>query len=115
MINIEKYFKNKIILELINPYKIITSQNEVDCIICNLLDSKKIPNIIFEDYELKTYFYAKISDYNIEYKYINCNSSIERFFEDIQTDKLILFNNINNCKDSDILKIIKNTPGIIIC
>jgi hypothetical protein len=115
MININNYIKNENTLNIINPYKIIDDFNEVDIMVCNILDDKKIPNLIFSNLELKNYFYSKLEDYNIKYNYINCNSSIERFFNDIQNDGLILFNNINNCKDPDIIKIIKNTDGIIIC
>ena len=115
MIDVNKYIKNEYTLNLLTPYKIVKNQIDVEVIVSNILDFKKVPNLIFSDNELKNYFYYKLDEYNIDYNYVNCNSSLERFFNDIHQEGLIIFNNINNCKDENILKIIKNTPGIIIC
>ena len=115
MIDINTYIKNDNIVNIIKPYQIISSVDEVEIIICNIIDGKRTTNLIFDNNELKKYFYYRLDEYNVDYSYINCNSNLERFFNDIQQDNLLIFNNINNCKDENIIKIIKNTPGLIVC
>ena len=96
-------------------FKIMKDEIDVDLFIINNIHLNNSHNILFEDHSLKNYFYSKLDEYGFNYKYVNCNSSIERFFNDIDPNKLNIFNNINICNDKDIIKIIKNTPGILIC
>lgn len=116
MINIDKYIKNTTIKEVFKEnYKLIETFEDIDCFIYNIQMNKKLYNLLFSNHSLKNYMYSKLDEYCIEYNYINCNSSIERFFNDIQNDGIKIFDNINNCQNEDIIKIIKNTAGVIIC
>jgi predicted AAA+ superfamily ATPase len=55
-----------------------------------------------------------LEDLDNEFNIINCNSGIERFYNDYQLEGVKVFDNLNLCKDQDILKIVKNTKGILI-
>lgn len=70
-------------------------------------------NVIFENTSLKAYTFDKIQtlcDVNI----INCNSTLERFCESL-SDGLNIFDNIDKCKNEDILCIVLNNKGILSC
>lgn len=47
---------------------------------------------------------------------INCNSSYEKFVEDMENyyDDLTIFNNIGNCTDQRIIDIIANTTNLLV-
>lgn len=66
--------------------------------------------IVFESHALKNYFLE-----NSPKTIINCNSSFERFCDDMALyGKDIIFNNLNYCNDFDILNILRNTNNILI-
>ena len=75
----------------------------------------KYRNVIFEKSSLKSYCFAEIQkrcDVNI----INCNSCLDRFCESLSNGQAInIFDNINKCKNIDILKLIINRKGILVC
>ena len=74
-------------------------------------DIKKHTIIEFENTSIKNYFLQQTKD-----KIINCNSSYNRFCEEMNKyfSEDTIFNNLNQCNDIDILNIIKNTNNIII-
>lgn len=115
-VNINTYIQNEEMRDIFSKsFKIIKDEVDVDVFIVNDIYLNNSYNLLFECPSLKNYFYSKLDEYGFNYKYVNCNSSLERFFNDIDPDKLNIFNNINACNDKDIIKIIKNTPGILIC
>lgn len=93
--------------------KIIKYYQEVDDIIFNI-ESINNKNIYFSNNNLKHYFLSKLLETNDIFNIINCNSGIERFYIDYQAEGIKVFDNLNLCKDPDILKIVKNTKGIFI-
>lgn len=78
------------------------------------IDSNKNVNLKFLSNNLKHYFFSRLQESNDIYNIINCNSGIERFYIDYQLEGIKIFDNLNLCKDFDILKIVKNTKGISI-
>lgn len=73
-------------------------------------------NIIFEKSSLKNYCFSKIKELCEDVVIVNCNSCLERFCENIQQDSEVrIFDNLNQCKNPDILNLIKNLKGTIIC
>jgi len=72
-------------------------------------------NVIFEKSNLKTYCFSKIREY-VDVNIVNCNSSLERFCESV-TDQheLTIFDNVNTCHDVDILNLVVNKKGILVC
>lgn len=91
--------------------KLINDYNEVDFLLFDI-EYNNYLNLQFKNNNLKNYFLSKLNELNINTNLINCNSSIERFYDDYQQEGLKVFFNIDLCKDFDILKIVKNTPGI---
>ena len=93
--------------------KQIRDYQEVDNLIYKL-DNIKNLNLKFSNNNIKHYFFSKLQELNDVYNIINCNSGIERFYNDYQLEGIKVFDNLNLCKDVDILKISKNTKGILI-
>lgn len=91
--------------------KVINDYNEVDFLLFDI-EYNNYLNLQFKNNNLKNYFLSKLNELNINTNLINCNSSIERFYDDYQQEGLKVFFNIDLCKDFDILKIVKNTPSI---
>lgn len=65
--------------------------------------------VIFDSIVLKNYFIS-----NTNRTIINCNSSYERFIEDMNTyfDDKTIFNNVNFCNDFRILDMIDKTNNL---
>lgn len=91
--------------------KIINDYDEVDFILFDI-EYNTYLNLQFKNNNIKNYFLSQLNKLNINTNLINCNSSIERFYNDYQKDGLKIFFNMDLCKDFDILKIVKNTQGI---
>lgn len=74
-------------------------------------------NLLFETSYIKEHFFSTLREYDVNIKIINCNCNYDRFLEDFnENDKsLCIYNNVNNCKDLDILNIIKENKGLLIC
>ena len=88
----------------------INTFEDVDLFIFNINENIDI-KLKLKNKNLKYYLFSKVQEYcNI----INCNSSIERFYEDLQNKGIIIFDNINLCRDEQIIKIVENTKGIVI-
>lgn len=94
--------------------KIYNDYESIDNLLLSIDNEYIDINISFDNNNLKYYFLSKLEDLNNIFNIINCNSGIERFYIDYQLDGIKVFDNLNLCKDSDILKIVKNTKGIII-
>lgn len=94
--------------------KIYSDYESIDNLLLGINNECIDINISFDSNNLKYYFLSKLEDLNNTFNIINCNSGIERFYIDYQLDGIKVFDNLNLCKDSDILKIVKNTKGIII-
>lgn len=73
-----------------------------------------LTNIIFSTSSLKKYFIDKLVLTREDANIINCNCSIDIFYENI-FDGLLVFNNILKCKHQEIIDEIKNYKGIFIC
>ena len=75
----------------------------------------KIPHhrllIEFDNSVVKNYFVNNIRD-----RIINCNSSYNRFYGEMESyfSQDTIFNNLELCNDRDILTLIRNTNNIMI-
>jgi hypothetical protein len=88
--------------QLMENYTLIESIEGVDKII-NALNCGLYMNIKFKTSNLKDYFIDKITTSRPESNIINCNCSIDSYFEN-QFNGLIIFNNINKCHYIEILE-----------
>ena len=77
----------------------------------------KYVNIFFKSSSLKDIFIDRLSIIRPDVTIINCNCSVDKFYEnDIESIKgLIIFNNIKKCKHSEIIESIKKYKGVLIC
>ena len=101
--------------ELAKSCMTIRDIEEVDNLVLRISNGK-ITNVIFEKTSLKYYFFTKIHDVCENVNIINCNSCLERFCESIQKSaQITIFDNLNQCKNPDIINLIKNRKGIIVC
>lgn len=99
--------------QLMENYTLIESIEGVDKII-NALNCGLYMNIKFKTSNLKDYFIDKITTSRPESNIINCNCSIDSYFDN-QFNGLIIFNNISRCKYKEILEDIKKYKAINIC
>ena len=99
--------------QLFEEYQFIESIEGVDEIISSL-NCGIYTSIKFKNSGLKDYFIDKITTCRPETNIINCNCSIDRFYNN-DFDGLLIFNNLLQCKHQDILNEIKNYKGIFIC
>lgn len=79
------------------------------------ISNGELQNVIFEKSYLKSYCFAKLQEL-CDVQIINCNSNLERFCESLENKaKVTIFDNVNLCKDIDILSIVLNKKGILVC
>ena len=91
----------------------INNFDEVNAVVNNI-NNGEYKNIIFENTYLKERFLSRLKMLRPDYNLINCNSSINRFFEN-DFNGLIVFDNIKKCKDKKILEEIKKYKAVLIC
>lgn len=109
------FARNYIQQELAKSCITIRNIEEVDNLVLHISNGTMI-NVIFEKTSLKYYFFTKIHDVCENVNIINCNSCLERFCESIQENaQITIFDNLNQCKNSDIINLIRNRKGIIVC
>lgn len=100
--------------ELTKYYSTVNNFEEADEFVLKVRNGQ-LNNVLFATYSLKTYCFSKILQY-CDANIINCNSCIERFCEDLNKEsKISIFDNINYCKDINILNIVRNRKGILVC
>jgi hypothetical protein len=107
---VKNEFAKKQILE---DYKFVDSIEGVDKMISSL-NCGIYENIKFKTSSLKDYFIDQITTVRPETNIINCNCSIESYFEN-NFSGLIIFNNISRCKYQEILEDITNYKAIRLC
>lgn len=98
--------------------------NESCVIISNINESEKIAievsmgasyNIIFETSSLKQRFFSVLREQLGDICIINCDSMNDRFINDLNNSYgLVVFDNVNKCKDLELFNYIK-TNKVIIC
>lgn len=71
-------------------------------------------NIVFDNTLLKDSFIDKLSSIRPDINVINCNCTINSFFEN-SFDGFLVFNNLKRCKHLEIIEEIKRYKGILIC
>ena len=99
--------------QIFENYIFIESIEGVDNVI-NTLNCGIYANLKFKTTNLKNYFIDRITTIRPESNFINCNCSVERYFEN-QFNGFIIFNNIGKCKHQEILEDIENYKAINIC
>jgi len=114
MINLESFIKIDFLKEEMKKNStVVTSFQEADAFALDVSQGK-MTNVVFETTALKTYCFTKIKDM-CEVNIINCNSNLERFCESSVNKGITIFDNINSCRNLDILSMVVNRKGILVC
>lgn len=71
-------------------------------------------NFIFNTSNLKEHFFDVLQTARQDITIVNCNCSTERFYE-YDLSGVVIFDNIKKCKNSEIIEVVKNSKGILIC
>ena len=77
---------------------------------CN--DLKNI-NIVFKNSMIKNHFIDSLSTARPDINVINCNCSVDKFFEN-DFSGFLVFNNLKRCQHSEIIEEIKNHKGVLL-
>ena len=91
----------------------ISTIDEADKIISEVSYGRYV-NIVFEHSGLKDYFINNLHTQRPDINVINCNCTVNKFYEN-DFDGLLIFNNVKKCKHNEIVEEIKKHKGILIC
>lgn len=102
--SVDKLFENYICIDTIEK-----ADKMLSCI-----SMGKYANIVFKNSIIKNYFIDTVSIIRPDAKIINCNCSVDKFFEN-DFNGLLIYNNLKHCKFSEIIEYISNHKGILLC
>lgn len=113
MIDLSTFIQTKEIKEELEKNCVVIRSTDDADLFALEVSQGKLHNVIFEKSSLKSYTFSKIQ-ISTPINIINCNSTLERFCESLD-DRLNIFDNVNLCKNIDILNILINKKGILVC
>ena len=105
----DEFLKNRLFDEGVY----ISTIDEADKIISEVSYGRYV-NIVFEHSGLKDYFINNLHTHRPDINVINCNCTVNKFYEN-NFDGLLIFNNVKKCKHAEIVEEIKKHKGIMIC
>lgn len=116
LISLSMYIKNEFIKKkFYESYIVVDSIEEAEDVAYRVSQGEFI-NILFESSSIKDRFFNIIDTNRPDISIINCNSNKDRFEDAVwQSSGPIIFNNVGECNDNDILNIIKDKKGIFVC
>lgn len=91
----------------------ISTTDEADDLVSDVSYGRYV-NIVFKNSSIKEYFIDKLNTHRPDANIINCNCTIDKFYEN-NFDGLLVFNNIKKCKHLQIIEDLQNYKGILIC
>ena len=72
------------------------------------------PNITFRSSYIKDYFISRLSEYRPDLNVVNCNCTVDRFYEN-HFGGLLVFDNVRKCGHLEIIEEVKQYNCVIIC
>ena len=73
-------------------------------------------NLKFTTYSIKNRFMQEVSIQYPGVVFINCNSSKDKFFNNVyDACNKIIYNNVEKCQDEEILEFINKKRGVFVC
>lgn len=102
--NIDIFFENNICIESIDRINKLAMS----------VSYGNYANIVFKNSLLKERFLEKLSVYHDDLNVINCNCTIDRFFEN-SFNGFLVFNNLKHCKYKEIIEEISKHNAVLIC
>ena len=102
--DIDKLFENCICID--------TIENAIDTAI-NVFYGN-YANIVFESSLIKDRFLEKLYTINPNINIINCNCTVNRFFEN-DFNGFLVFNNLKKCQHKEIIEEVKKYNAVLLC
>lgn len=117
MKNLSTYIRDSFIkyslCEMLESHEYVESIEQASKLI-NEVNYGKTCNLIFKNSHIKEYFIDNLHTVRPDINVINCNCSIERFYEN-DFNGLLIFNNVKHCKHKEIVEEIQKHKGILLC
>ena len=101
---VDKLFENNICVDTIEKAEMIASE----------IGYGKYANIVFKNSAIKNYFIDSLHITRPDATIINCNCTVDKFFEN-EFRGLLIYNNLKHCKCREIIEYINNHKGILLC
>lgn len=102
--NVDSFFTNSICIDTIE---------QITGVVLNV-SYGNYANIVFANSQLKERFLDKLSSIRPDINIINCNCTVNRFFEN-KFNGFLVFNNLKRCQHAEIIEEIKKHNGILLC
>lgn len=99
--------------ELFESHEYVDDIDKVNNLI-NEVNYGKTTKLIFKNTYLKEYFIDNLYTVRPDINVVNCNCSIDRFYEN-NFDGLLIFNNVKHCKHPEIIKEIQKHKCLLLC
>lgn len=99
--------------ELFESHEYVDDIDKVNKLI-NEVNYGKTTKLIFKNTYLKEYFIDNLYTVRPDINVVNCNCSIDRFYEN-NFDGLLIFNNVKHCKHHEIIEEIQKHKCLLLC
>ena len=99
--------------ELFESHEYVDDTDKINRLI-NEVNYGKTPKIVFKNSYLKEYFISNLYTVRPDINVVNCNCSIDRFYEN-DFGGLLIFNNVKHCKHSEIIEEIQKHKCLLLC
>jgi hypothetical protein len=103
-VNVDKFFENHICIDTIE----LADQMALK------MSYGSYANFVFENSYIKNYFIDRLQTYCQDLNIINCNCTLDSFFEN-QFNGFLVFNNLKRCQHKEIIEEIKKHKAILLC
>lgn len=102
--NVDKFFENHICIDTIE----LADQMALK------MSYGAYANFVFINSYIKDYFISKLYFHRQDINIINCNCTLNSFFNN-RFDGFLVFNNLKRCQHKEIIEEIKKHNAILIC
>lgn len=117
MNNLSTYIRNSFVkyslYEMLEPHEYVESIEHANKLIFEVSYGKTY-NLIFKNSHIKEYFIDNLYTVRPDINVINCNCSIDKFYEN-DFDGLLIFNNVKHCKHKEIIEEIQKHKCLLLC
>lgn len=113
MIDIKTYIKRGTMIK--RSYVVVDNMDEAENMAKRVSCGENL-NLKFTTYSIKNRFMQELSIQCPGVVFINCNSSKDKFFNNVyESYNKIIYNNVEKCQDEEILEFISKKRGVFVC
>lgn len=91
----------------------VENLDDVKSVITRIIVGEQL-KITFQSSHIKDHFISRLRGVHPDLNVINCNCTIDRFYEN-NFDGVIVFDNVKKCGHPEIIEVVKQYNGVIIC